>query len=397
MIALCDISAWEYWRTPPLLRYFAISDNALLQAEPEGSPLLRALTHSRQNTSAVERLVALRLGQDLKGLSFPIHIMTDEPCRRARTDFLHIHRIPKALPSTAFTSIDFGLSVVSPTYCTVVHCQQRSVASIAKMMFEACGIFSICPTNNGIDLAIRGLSEITPVLREGVPKQLGIYGCYDASGRKLGFLDAEGNKLPWNPCIDRSGNLTDLWKRPPLTSVSDIAAACEGLAGLRYLETVQRALQVAHDGAASPEEVRAVMLLCSGAHLGGEAFEAPILNMTITYSEQARALAHRSFAIGDCMWPHAKTILEVNGEAFHADRSGFLIASGRRPALESMGYTLLELNHEQMANLELFDTMLPAFSKALQIPLRHRTSAFLRRRNQLHHELFELPYEPTWS
>lgn len=89
-----------------------------------------------------------------------------------------------------------------------------------------------------------------------------------------------------------------------------------------------------------------------------------------------------------------KVDLEVQGMAFHADDQGFLVASGRRTALESMGYTVLEINHEQMADLEKFDAMLPSMARAVGYPLQPRTGAFLQRRDKLHRALFGLPYDP---
>lgn len=396
-VIICDISAWEYWRTPSQLSSVEISLEELGAILDERAPLIRALRKPRANMREVARLVAERLCGQLKGLSTPVHVMVDETAAGRSSSLVHVHRLPRHLPSGGVVSLGGGLSVLSPELTLAIHCQQRTVSQIAKMMYEACGIFSLCPSNERIEYLVRRLVQDGVLYRGCVPSNQEIYGCYNSSGVMQGFLDYEGEPLPWSPSFDRRDSITDIWRRPPLTTMERVRDVLSQLSGMRGLEEARRAAKIARDGAASPEEVKAHMLLCSGTWAGGESWGDPMLNMRVELTPEARALAHRQFCIADFLWKDRLGDLEVNGEAFHADARGFAVESGRRAALESMGYHVVDINHEQMANLELFDAMLPAMARALGFPLQERTPAFLKRRDELHRELFDRPFEPVWE
>lgn len=62
--------------------------------------------------------------------------------------------------------------------------------------------------------------------------------------------------------------------------------------------------------------------------------------------------------------------------------------NGRRAGLEALGFEVREITDAQVRNLEIWDAMLEGFSRALDMPLRKRTPAFLRRRDELRGELF---------
>lgn len=130
------------------------------------------------------------------------------------------------------------------------------------------------------------------------------------------------------------------------------------------------------------------MLICLTARRGAEAWPWPFLNRRIDFTESARAVAHQTYAVGDLVWPDQKVIVEVNGKSFHADKDGFTVESGRRAALEASGYTVLDINYEQMSNLEKLDTMLESFAHQTGFPLKRRTVSFLHQREKLHRALF---------
>lgn len=393
MVVICDISAWQYWRTPPVVREGWL-DAALLDQMLSAASLDREILKPlRANAREAERLIRWRLLADLKGLSLPVHVMVDVRESRHASEILRVHEYPRNLPADMLVDLGNGLYVMPPELSASLGMRKTDVVTMAKRMFEACGLFSIIPSNPRIQLVLNDL------LSRGVLAALssrgdGIYGYSDSNGRRQGFLDQEGEALPWSPTFDRTARLTDMWKRAPLTSTDAIAASLDRLEGVRGLPMARRALALARDGAASPEEVRAYLLLCSGWRVGGESWGTPDLNRRVDFTPEARLLARRSFAVADCLWMEPKVDLEVQGMAFHADDQGFLVASGRRTALESMGYTVLEINHEQMADLEKFDAMLPSMARAVGYPLQPRTGAFLQRRDKLHRALFGLPYDP---
>lgn len=395
-VVICDISAWEYWRTPPLLQDIEISADRFHRMIPQNSPLRHTVPHPRSDARRADRLICGRILTDLKGLSTPVHVMVSEPSSLHVSSLIHPHAMPSNLPREHLVPLGNGLSVLSPELCLVLHRKRRDAAQIAKMMFEACGIFTICPGSVRLAAAMRDLASSGALHRGCIPSNQRIYEFCGPTGIPNGTTGNDGETLPWEPSFDRRGQITDLWKRPPLTDTGSIARLLDGLGGPHRFKEARRALDATIDGAASPEEVRALLMLCSDRWLGGESWETPLLNARIDLTLEAKALSHRGFFVADALWPETRGILEVNGEVAHADEDGFLIASGRTPALESMGYRVAELNHEQMADLELFDAMLPTISSKLGLPLKKRTAAFLARRDRLHRELFRRPYEPSW-
>ena len=392
MVVVCDISAWQYWRTPPQLRD-EWADPAFMEAYlPASSPDRAALRPRRKDAREADAKVHARLLGDLKGVRLPVHVMVDEGSSLHHSELVIPHRMTRGLPASGVVGLGGGLHVLSPEMTLILRNQERGIIQTVKMMFEAAGIFSLAPPNDRMGVILQDLVERRVVSPEASLHD-GIYGFSDERGRRLGFLDARGNPLSWTPTFDRHGRLTDLWKRPPLTSAHDIAAALDEVRGSKGVKEARRALALLMEGAASPEEVRAALMLCSGVRHGGESWGRPDLNRRIIYTPEARALAHASFAVADLLWPELKVDLEVQGKAFHADERGFEVASGRRAALESMGYQVRELTHEQMANLSLFDAIVSPMATQIGLPLQRRSRAFLERRRRLHGELFGKPYE----
>lgn len=81
-------------------------------------------------------------------------------------------------------------------------------------------------------------------------------------------------------------------------------------------------------------------------------------------------------------------MFEANGEAYHADRHGFTEQSGRRAALETIGYTVMDITNDMINDLERFDAFLTSIEMQTGIHLRDKSVAFLGRREKLHGELF---------
>lgn len=389
---ICGISAWQYHRVPPLVRDVEIDVARAIAPAPAGLAMPPGIIAGRSDARAVERLVRSRILTDLKGLSLPIHLMVPDSSGMHETRLVHSHRIPKRLPREHLVDLGNGLFVLSPELTVMLQGTGASKVKVAKMMFEACGLFSLLPSNDRIDLVASDLVSQGVLVRESFGAD-SIFGYSDDAGRPLGFLDWEGNPLGWTPAFDRLGRLTDLWKRPPLTSVEELICLLSELGGLRGLGVARTAVKMVRNGAASPEEARCCMLLCSGARHGGEAFGSPDLNRQIQLSPEAQALSGLGFCVGDLVWKERRRILEVQSKGFHADAQGFEVTTGRRAGLESMGYELLEVTPHQMAHLELLDAMLPSFSSRLGFKLRKRTAAFLARRNALHAELYGSPYD----
>lgn len=395
-IIICGSSAWQYWRTPPVLRDACIDpDVAVAPIAAGGLGIPKSLISYASNAREADKLIRGRLLTDLKGLSTPVQAMVAVgTCSMRATLAVRPQIIPAWLSLREHTvNLGNGLSILTPEATLLTLGTGLGPITIAKMMFEACGIFSLAPHATRLVHTLCQLVSDKELL-DSLNAAPSIYGCSDENGRPLSFLDARGRPLPWKPCIDLQGNMADMWRRPPLTSVEDLSVVAKGLVGAVGIEDARRALRLVADGAASPAEVYSYLLLCTGARQGSESLRRPDLNRRIILSPEARMLAHRAFCIGDLVWDDQMCVLEVLGEAYHADNLGYKVDTARRPALESMGYEVQELMYEQLANLELFDAVLPSLARRLGFKLQKRTVAFLRRRQHLHDELFRKPYEP---
>lgn len=399
MVVICDISAWQYWGTPPLLAAVPIAPEVAVLPEPAGAAWPRRLLRSQSNARDAYRLVQDRLLFDLKGLEPPVCVMCDDSANRCHSSLVVPRPIPGWLRPEHVVAIGGGLHVLLPQ--ALLYSVKGHVGSsfsktvlLAKMMFELAGIFALPPNTSRMRLAMR-LLEAEGSFFPDAFRGVGVYGYADARGVPLGDCDDRGDPRLWVPAFDRLGQYAGMWKRPPLTSVEEIGRALDALGVSSPRSCLVRALGMALDGAASPAEVQACILLCANRRLGGEGWDAPCLNRQIIYTSEAVALARSPWCFADGLWPGTGGILEVQGVAFHADRQGFREASGRIAALEAMGYSVAELLPEQMANLELFDAILPTLARKLGFELKERTAAFLRRRAVLHKELFGAPYGPV--
>lgn len=394
MVILCDISAWQYWRTPPLLREGWLSLERMLGAIPSNSSLSELAGPSRANAREADRLVRSRALFDLKGVALPIHVLVDARASLRAGALVVPHRMPVGLPPEDIVDIGNGLAVLSPEATACLSFTGRSIVETAKMMFEACGLFSALPRDPRLQLVVEDARAAGLLMREESDR-LGVSAYQDERGKPFGSFDHGGLRKPWVPCFDARGSMTDLWKRPALSSVERMRACIARMPARAYgMRTARRAIGMVHDGAASPEEARACMLLCSGAWYGGMGWDAPDMNRVIPFTPSARTIARMPYCIGDMVWQGRRSILEVQGEAFHASEHGFRVATGRTAALESMGYAVAEVTHSQMADLELFDYLLSVLAMKLGFPCHCMSRAFLERRERLHGELFCMAYDP---
>lgn len=397
MVVICDISAWQWYGTPPILRAAEIPAEIACAAPPDGLGFDQALFRARVNDRDAERLIRTRLLTDLKGISLPVHVMVDKDSGTHAGKFITARRLPRAISSDDLMPLGNDLFVLSPECTLLYQTTPRSVITMLKMMFEACGLFVLPPENSRMSLTLRELLRAGEISRDDTSWD-GYRGYYDARGRRASFLDGYGDELPWRLSFDRFGRATDLWKRPPLTTAEHLIVKLDqmieraGARGIPGGQRVRKAVRFVRDGAASPAEVQAFMLLCLGKWFGSEEWGDPFLNHRIDFTPETQRIACQGYCIADMLWKDRRALLEVNGEGYHADAMGFKLASGRRAALESMGYEVLEITPAQMADLEQLDTMLPRFAEKLGFDLVNRTPAFLRRRDALHRELFSVPF-----
>ena len=101
----------------------------------------------------------------------------------------------------------------------------------------------------------------------------------------------------------------------------------------------------------------------------------------------ARATGQQS-CTADLLFAEARGIIEVQSRRYHSDALGFNRCNGRNAALEALGYRITEITYDQMRDLEVFDMRIEAIAHLFGLPLKSRTAAFLRHRDELHEGLF---------
>lgn len=388
---VCDLSAWQYWSTPPAIRKAILPSELALASMPEGNVFPASVLVPRKNAGCLDSMIRSRLLTELKAVALPVHILTDNPQIRRKTRLVYPHRMRVDLAGSEIYDLGGGLAVTSPE-ATLRHlARKHSLGFVLQKMYEACGIYALVPQTSRVKATVNLLVEEGALSRDAIGAMPSISAFYDASGAIVSHVNSEGKALDWKPAVDRSGNITDLWKRPQLVSLDSLLMHTETAAQVRRARGVARALRAARqvmEGSGSPLESKAAIMLFAARNIGSEHLTDAKLNHTVELTDEAKLLAKQDSCIADALDSRRGLIFEVNSKAFHADRDGFVEHSGRRAALENMGYTVMDITNDMLSDLEQFDAFLTSLEKKGGIRLQKKSVAFLERRDLLHTELF---------
>ncbi len=393
MVVVFGSSAWAWWRTPPQIIEAAIFEDAARARYDDGAAMeasyLRGLrSFERRDEQESRRLVRSRLLTDLIGVPLPVEVLVDADRCMVKTKLVTPHRCTRVPPNQHLHDLGNGLFVASHYLALVQMASRLSFIQLMLLLFEACGTYALFkPTQRvvqqaAIRLGLAGLEhEVSGVARDSARGPDNVVpwsfdqGCSHEYHR-------------WSPAVDRHGCITDLWNRPPLMTSEDLAVACSEFEGMRGVKALRHAIQFVIEGSASPLETKLLLIECLPPRYGGESWPVPLVNARIDFTEEARCLSGTRYAIGDQVWAERKVVVEVNGEAFHADRQGFKVGHGRTAALEAMGYEVVEINYDQMSDPLKLEARLAVLAKKIRLPLQKRTVRFLERREALLAELF---------
>lgn len=386
MIIICDISALEYWRTPPIVRDAALSQEDALRVSEYSAPFSTVRRRARPRT--IEDRLLERLPADLKNLSLPVHIMVDSATCRRTSPFVKLHRMPANLPNDQLVDLGNDLWVLSPALMLLFGFSGWNTPSMALAMYECCGTYARFDPNPLARITCTQLKDSGLISPHMGDPRLDIREFYDATGRRVPFIDEDGDAYPWQAAYNPKTGEISMWRRPPLTSHEELQTLDDRLGRVWGASKARAAVPMVFDGSASSLESRAWALLLSPSAFGGEEWDQPMLNHRIDLDATSQIVAGTTYCIADGLWKDRRSILEINGESYHTDSFGFITASGRTPALENMGYRVAEISFEQLSDLDQLDVMLPYLSERLGRPLQERTAAWLKRRNRLHSALF---------
>ena len=389
----CDWSAWQYWSTPPAIRDVELPLELACTEDSENLGVPRRVVLSRCNERAADRAVRSHVLTDLKGVSLPVHAIIGDGYSGRKSLLVHPCRIRIDLRDDELVDLGNGLAVTS-VESTLRHLVRfTDEAIVLEKMFEACGIYSVIAKTSRVSAAISLIED----LKTAAQTMRGINAYRDASGCEIFHVDKDGEPLGWKPAFDVRGNLTDLWKRPPLTTCDRLIASAEAAVIPRSRGT-RRAVNLARcviGGSGSPLETKAAIMLFAPRSEGGEGLRVPHLNRIIKFTQDAAILARQPYCIGDMVDTEGQFIIEVNGEAFHAGREEFRYSSRRRAALANMGYTVLDIDYEILSDLERFDAFLQTYARVAGVSPADVSTRFLARRKKLHEGLFS--HEPGQS
>lgn len=378
---LCDASALQYWRTPPLVREIAssrlpsetlgwISDRELLSAQV-GLARERPVWGDFASFGRVGRPVggesfeALLASLDrlMPSVESPVDVLVLDAGERRRSSLVRPHVWARPLPEGALVPIGEGLWVTSPTFTLLQLAGRLSLPRCALLASELCGSFSAYETPGSVASLIERLNGERRLVRVG----------------------------GWAPAFTQEGRLSDVWSRPPVTSVEELADLAESQRGARGSRRLAAAARLVVPGAASPLEVRTGILLGWPRRLGGEGLGGFTHNERVTLSAEAREVAQRESCSCDLFWPGGEgrgpLDVECQSGAFHAGAGSRLSDANRSTALGLMGVEVVEVTWGQLRNPASCDALAGLIADKLGRSRRERTCGLLEKRGRLREEV----------
>lgn len=375
---VCDISAFQYWRIPPVVRLlasapegdedlrrlFSISQVRALRAEmAQELPLCRVcLGDGARRRRTCEVTQAIRDASILlaSGMGHPVDLLARSSNELRASSIARTRLWSHSASPGGVVSVADGLAVTSPAFTLQQLAARASLARTIMLASEVCGTFSVY--------------------------------CAPAPVSRFLQRQIDAGRLPsyggWSPCTDPSNRLTNLWRRDPLATPEELAKFAELSDSGRGRARLLRASELVRPNAASPFEVRAGMLLGLPKRLGGEGLGNFEHNKRIELSGRARLLANQDCCYGDLVWEQCLD-LECQGAEFHDNSRSYLSDSERAGALELMGYRVLPITHGQIADPARFDALADAVARILGVRQPRRSDSNQHAANKLRIELFD--------
>ena len=377
---ICGASAFEVWRTPPLVRRLA---DPLWWSPDSGIPLERIVL-ARRELKEQCGLWRLGTGHELPGtaithdaaegvllnlrvlmpsLEAPVDVAVASKEERRASKLLRPHVLSLDLAAGETVPFRNDLSLTSPALTLLQLASRLSLPRLVMAASEVCGSFSVYR-------APAALRELIEELADGP-----------------GVPVVDG----WRPSFDRDGHLTDVWSRPPLAAPAQLRALSERAAGRRGCRMLARAAELVVPGAASPFEVQTGMLLGLEPELGGEGNGGFVRNGRLALDGRARSLAGQDVCYCDLLWPEegGRRALDVecHSATFHAGEVRQLSDADRALALQSMGVEVLFVTYGQVASARRFEALAQTVAEKLGREPVPRTEGFLVRRAELRREV----------
>ena len=319
----CGPTAFQYYRIPPqILGLYP----AILPPDHDH----RLVHYSKQPVF-----------KDLLGT--PVWRSVSERKQRANGKLFHSRLLTQEPPPGSFRQTEHGFDVTSPEFTLLSLATQVSRNQLLMACYEMCGSFAVfkpCErTQQQLDEAI-SLKFIPP-------------------------------NCGWERVNDTKGNDTNLWKRTPLLTATDIAAFAKQAAGLRGVKQLRWAAERMMGQTASPFEVQTSMLVSLPRDEGGMGINIAN-NVHIPLSDAARSLYDKTCCYADILIESATdsmgVILECQGRSAHDSEAASLFDAERATALTSMGYDVIQITYDQIKEKKSFDHIAGLIHKKAGLP-----------------------------
>lgn len=164
-----------------------------------------------------------------------------------------------------------------------------------------------------------------------------------------------GHELCGTYRLSRDGEAT--YGMRPLTSVAELRSFARKCRGIRGRQTALSALQWVADGSRSPAETALSIVFRLPYRHGGYSLGHPLLNHTITLSEDAARILGRDTITPDLYWPGARHPCEYDSARFHGIGAQADYDERRRNAYGAMGMGVTVLKPRHLADNDLMDKM----------------------------------------
>lgn len=336
-------SAVNFYRTPPALR--ACYPPLPISESPSQRRLLATCP-------AVEDLVKT-----------PLHLLVSDINKRTHAKNLKQHLWAGPLDQ-GFVQFDDVLNkITTPEMTLLIMARELSRAKLALLMYEFVGTYATFDTNSRSSLLL------------------------DHAKSRLSNSTHEG----WVQTIDSSGKPTNLWQRPPLTSIEKLQDFSLHAAKAPGIGKFRQAIEMVVGVTRSPFESKAAMLLGAPRKFGGQGFPI-VTNETIRYNENAREFSSNNYAVADLLIRNKKTgkliDIECQGDIIHASEVAKERDADRALALQAMGIEIVYLSFKQIANFDHFQSFCAHLSKISEHRLYLKSANQMKTERELRQALF---------
>ena len=147
-----------------------------------------------------------------------------------------------------------------------------------------------------------------------------------------------------------------LRQRLPLTNTGKLWQFISSARGLPGHGKAVRAITHLVENSASPMETANEMFACLPYRMGGYCLHKPEMNYPVELSPEAARMTRKSMSYIDLCWPNHLVGIEHQGRRFHAGETSFAADRARMNALREMGFEVIEMTGNQIADLTTFES-----------------------------------------